>query len=235
MRDVRRAGLLFAVCLALLLPFAARAQEPHRAGLVVVQGDGAVTSRCVEFTEEALTGYELVARSGLDFTVEASAMGASICSLAGEGCRFPQESCFCQCKGNPCVYWSYWTLEEEGWLYANRGASVDLVQSGDVQAWVWGAGTVDKAAAPPPRTFAEICPVPAEALAEPPAASAPNPASEQNPAAGSNPAAGPAPVETPASDGTEPAQRTTAWLWLAVAAALPLFLVILLRRKTPRA
>jgi chemotaxis protein CheC len=49
-------------------------------------------------------------------------MGATICRIDGEGCNFPTESCFCQCQGSPCIYWSYWRLTEGEWRYSNIGA-----------------------------------------------------------------------------------------------------------------
>lgn len=84
-------------------------------------------------------------------------MGATICRLDGEGCAYPQESCFCQCEGSPCVYWSYWRLGGEGWTYSNLGAGNATVRAGDVDGWRWGEGSVDRAEAPPSLTFADIC------------------------------------------------------------------------------
>ena len=136
------------------------AQEANRAGLVIVHGDGSVVTRCVSFAQESISGYDLLAATGLDLKVEAAGMGATICALDGEGCGFPQEACFCQCQGSPCTYWSYWQLGEDGWHYRNLGAANTAVHNGDVEGWVWGEGTVSDARKPQPVSFAEICTAP---------------------------------------------------------------------------
>ena len=133
------------------------AQDGAQAGLVIVHGDGSVTTQCVAFAEESITGAELLVRSGLDVAMEASSMGATICRLDGEGCDYPQASCFCQCEGSPCIYWSYWRLAADGWTYSNLGAGNSTVRAGDVDGWRWGEGTVERAEAPPALTFADIC------------------------------------------------------------------------------
>ncbi|MGL4650308.1 MAG: hypothetical protein ACRC1H_12950, partial [Caldilineaceae bacterium] len=166
-------ALLAASATLLLFSAGARAQEPHRAGLLVVKGDGSTLTRCVEFAEQSVSGYDLLAASGIALSSEPAAMGVTICSLDGEGCGFPQESCFCQCQGSPCVYWSYWTLGDEGWSYANLGAGNQRVRDGDVQAWVWGAGTSGEAPEPPSATFGDICAVSDAAAAQAAGASAP--------------------------------------------------------------
>lgn len=162
-----------AVYSAILLAFAvwllgatpASAQDGAQAGLVIVHSDGSVTTQCVAFAEESITGAELLVRSGLDVAMEASSMGATICRLDGEGCDYPQESCFCQCEGSPCIYWSYWRLGNEGWTYSNLGAGNATVRAGDVDGWRWGEGRIDRAESPPAVTFDEICAGETEGLA----------------------------------------------------------------------
>lgn len=170
-RDRRGAGKLcrFAVralaslglaALIAIPPFFAApvaAQEEQRAGLVIVHGDGSVATRCITFAGESISGAELLARSGFDLSIEASSMGATICRIDGEGCTFPGEACFCQCQGSPCIYWSYWRLDEGEWRYSNLGAGNTVVRAGDVDGWRWGQGAIDKAEAPPALTFQEIC------------------------------------------------------------------------------
>jgi hypothetical protein len=139
-------------------PLRAAAQDgPHRAGLVVTHDDGATVTRCVSFAEDVISGYELLARSGLELAVEANATGATVCSLDGQGCAFPEQSCFCKCQGSPCVYWSYWRLGADGWTYQTIGAGGTQVTDGAVEGWRWGAGTVDSATEPRLLTLAEIC------------------------------------------------------------------------------
>ena len=149
--------LLSLIASLLLFATPVAAQEQNRAGLVIVHGDGSVVTQCIAFAEESIGGAELLARSGLDLSLEASGMGATICRIDGEGCDFPAETCFCQCQGSPCVYWSYWRLNDGAWRYSNMGAGIAAVRNGDVDGWRWGLGTVDKAEAPPLISFEEIC------------------------------------------------------------------------------
>lgn len=155
------------LALAAWLPGAvpAAAQEDAQAGLVIVHGDGSLTTQCVTFAEESITGAELLVRGGIDVAMEASSMGATICRLAGEGCAYPQAPCFCRCEGTPCLYWSYWRLTGDRWTYSTLGASYSRVRAGDVDGWRWGEGAIDRAQAPPDVTFAAICDGQAGALA----------------------------------------------------------------------
>lgn len=165
-----RAGRAAALLLAVLLlaaavlaawPAAASAQDESRAGLVVVHGDGSVVQQCVTFVEESISGYELLRRAGLDLKVEAGGFGTTVCSIAGEGCSFPAESCFCRCQGSPCVYWSYWRRQPSGeWFYQVLGAGNTQVKDGDVEGWRWAAGTTRTAQEPPAVRFEDICAAP---------------------------------------------------------------------------
>lgn len=154
---------LTAVALTLLVAVTAyttaHAQGPNRAGVVVQHGDGSIATACVEFEEPALSGLELLRRSGLDMIYEATA-GLTVCSIDGEGCQYPGEDCFCQCMGNgPCTYWSYWHLDAETgqWTYSQLGADAYEVRPGTVDGWRWGAGTPGYTPDPPQIAFADIC------------------------------------------------------------------------------
>jgi len=145
--------------LALLLTLAltagqVRADGPNRAGLVVRFNDERVNTACVEFSEESLTGLELLARSGLD--VGLGFGGRAVCRIEGVGCT--GDNCFCQCTGAECKYWAYFRLDADGeWRYAQVGAGDTVVRDGDVEGWSWGAGEQEP---PPAITFAELCPLP---------------------------------------------------------------------------
>jgi hypothetical protein len=90
-------------------------------------------------------------------------MGLTICQIAGEGCAYPAEPCFCHCMGGgECAYWNYFYQEpgETEWTYSALGAAMRKVRPGSVEAWVWGDGDT------PPIvevTFEEIC-MPATAV-----------------------------------------------------------------------
>jgi hypothetical protein len=137
---------------------------PNRAGLVIKHGDGRIVTACVAFDEAQLSGLQLLQRAGLDLSIEASSTGGAICRINGEGCSFPQQSCFCQCEGAACTYWSYWRGGGSGWQYSNLGAGNTAVVPGSVEGWVWGPGTVESAGQPPALSFAEVC---ADATATP--------------------------------------------------------------------
>lgn len=133
------------------------AQTTNQAGLVIVHGDGQLVSRCITFGEEQISGYELLQRANLDLNVEVNGIGAAICRIDGEGCSYPQQSCFCGTEGDSYRYWSYWQLSASGWQYSNQGATNTQVKAGEVQGWLWGEGANNTVAPPPVVTFAEIC------------------------------------------------------------------------------
>lgn len=135
-----------------------RAEGPNRVGLIVVHNDQ-VIKKCVEFSEETITGYDVLERSGLDFNVDLSnSMGAAICRIDGQGCTYPAEDCFCRCQGSPCFFWSYWHLDGDAWRFSGLGTSNYEVGDGDVEGWVWGEGSPNRGGSlPPPVSFAEIC------------------------------------------------------------------------------
>ncbi|MBU0704231.1 MAG: hypothetical protein KKC18_10250 [Chloroflexi bacterium] len=171
----------------LTAPSHAQQPDPHRAGLVVVRGDGSVTSVCIPFSEESISGAELLRRSGLQVTLDAyGGLGYGVCEIGGEGCPAGQD-CFCQCRGNPCAYWVYSHRRTDGsWAISGVGASGWQVQGGDVDGWVWGDGST----APPVVTFEQVCPPDPVSIATP----APFPASTSS--------AAPAPAaETQERDG----------------------------------
>jgi hypothetical protein len=135
----------------------ARADAPNKVGLVVSH-DGKVIKKCIEFSEPEISGLAVLERSGLDLNYSAySGMGAGVCRIDNVGCTAPQQDCFCQCQGTPCLYWSYWHLTNGSWEYSNLGASNYSVSHGDMQGWMWGEGTPESAGEPPLATFKEIC------------------------------------------------------------------------------
>ncbi len=150
--------VLAAVVALLVVPGLRAQQGRHRAGLVIQYGDGRVETYCVAFDEPEITGLELLQRSGVPLIIDPSyAWGAAVCKIDGEGCDFPQESCFCQCEGADCRYWAYYHLQGNTWEYSNVGPSQYLVQPGDVDGWAWGPGLPGLATPPPVIPFAAIC------------------------------------------------------------------------------
>jgi len=149
---------VLAICVALaaaaaaLLPFGvepAAAQSQRRAALIAQFGDGSYVTRCISFSEESITGLELLVRSGL----QVSLWGGAVCRIEQEGCDYPATTCFCQCKGSSCQYWSYWHWKDDKWTYAQIGSGDYPVHDGAVEAWLWG----DAQAPPVTLSFADIC------------------------------------------------------------------------------
>jgi hypothetical protein len=131
------------------------AQSPNQVGLVVRKGDGSVVSRCIEFVEDEISGYDALMRSGLRVGASQSGgIGVTICGIDGEGC--PPNNCFCACSGEICTYWSYWHLVDGDWSYASMGANSHRLRPGDVDGWTWGQGEP-----PPIVSLEEICAPPA--------------------------------------------------------------------------
>lgn len=253
--EVTFARVAWAALLALMLLAAAlrtaNAQDGGQAGLVIVTGSGDATTYCVDLApEEVVTGDEFLQRVGVKIVAEQNAMGSTICSLNGTGCAFPAESCFCQCAGNPCTYWSYWRQDEAGvWQYATAGATNTRIKAGIVEGWVWGEGTTKSAKSPPAVSLGEICKAPESAdvaaagvVTSAAAASAPaaTPA-----AAASAPAATPAaaagePAVTPAAAASAPAAAqggSNAWSLAGLAAlvVIPVVALLLLRGRKDKA
>jgi hypothetical protein len=190
---------------------------PNRAGLIIVHGDGQVVKACVEFSEDSISGLDLLQRSGLDLVVDATdPVGVAVCRIDAEGCTFPAEICFCQCQGFPCTYWSYWhSTSGADWRYSSTGPAGRLLRNGDSDGWVWGEGSTSGASSAPPVGFTDICPPPtatptatdtsppptATATAtetSPPPAHTPSPIMEaDNPAPPDNTPASPAPADLP--------------------------------------
>jgi len=153
---------LAAVAVAVVGATPALAQEPtNRAGLVVIHGSGQVLKMCVKFSEAQITGLELLEKAGLELNVDPSnPVGVGVCSIQREGCTFPTQQCFCQCQGATCTYWSYWHLTGGVWKYSGMGTASSYIKNGDMDGWVWGAGTVSSANPPPQVTFSDVCPDP---------------------------------------------------------------------------
>ena len=119
----------------------------YQAGLVVFSSDGQVYTACVSFSEDAITGLDLLQRSGLDLeTATNPNQGIAVCSIEGVGC--PSNDCFCSMPD----YWSYWQRNDAGWAYSALGSVQSQVVGGDVNAWSWGIGNP-----PADVTYQNIC------------------------------------------------------------------------------
>lgn len=215
-RGARRAGVALLVLLiagAAALPGASRptvAAEPHGAGLVVRHGDGRVVYAYVEFTEESITGEDLLVRSGLPQTLAPfGGLGVAVCSLDGEGC--PADNCFCQSYGSPSYYWHYYRLNADGtWSSVGTGPSSHTIRDGDVVGWSWTAGDSGL----PPISIDEIARLNgvdrSAPSSEPTAPAQPTPTPEPTPTPLPTSTPTPVPTPTPAPTPTpEPTESAT--------------------------
>jgi energy-coupling factor transport system substrate-specific component len=117
-----------------------------------------VQTACLDLGPDGqATGEDLLQAAGLQPVLEYSALGGIVCQIGAQGCGFPEQSCWCQCKGDPCVYWRYFHQVEGDWVYATVGASSHLVPAGQVDGWVWGAGDAGEGDLPPLLSLEEIC------------------------------------------------------------------------------
>lgn len=178
-----------------------RAQSPNRVGLVVRFGDGSFTTRCVEFSEPQISGYDVLMRSGLNVVAAYfSGEGTAICKIEHEGC--PVEDCLTCAYPN---YWAYWHLVDGAWAYSQAGASGYTVHPGDVEGWSWGAGDP-----PPVVPFDQICAPPATDT--PPPTDTPLPPTDTPPPPTDTP---PPPTDTPLpSTATSPPPTPVVWFRL---------------------
>lgn len=150
---------LLILTLVVALGPAALAQETNRAALVVILAGGEAITRCVEFEEPQISGFDLLNRSGLAVEAGGGNLGAAVCRIEETGC--PDSNCFCQCSGAACEYWSYWHLLDGEWRYSQIGASAYRVEDGDVEGWSWGPSSPGEAPSPPLLAFEDVCAPPA--------------------------------------------------------------------------
>jgi hypothetical protein len=128
----------------------------NRAALIVRYEDGSVETKCVAFSEPAITGEELLQQSGLAVVMDYNALaGGAVCSIKGVGCSV--QDCFCRCQGADCQYWAYYHWVDGGWQYSQLGASGYRVKNGSLEGWSWGPGNFSSGTEPPATKFEEIC------------------------------------------------------------------------------
>ena len=137
------------------------AASVHRAGLVVTFGDRPTARFCIEFSEDAISGLQLLQRSGCCYEkpiiTSSGGQGTAVCSIGGEGSSNPND-CFASCTGNSCAYWAYYHFVNGAWTFSRVGASSYMVRDGDIDGWAWGPGGLSSGAIP--AQPGDICPAP---------------------------------------------------------------------------
>jgi hypothetical protein len=161
MRLCRR-GSLRACCTAVAVLLAilggsppVAGEEMHHAGLVVRHGDGRIVYAYVAFSEESISGVELLRRSGISLvTIGFGGLGEGVCTIDGEGC--PASDCrkrVCQGSGDDAPFWQYFRQRSPGeWVSLSLGASATSVRDGDIDGWSW----TGRDPALPPLTLVDV-------------------------------------------------------------------------------
>lgn len=143
---------------------------------------------CVRFSEESISGAELIRRAGVDPVFRSySGKGVAVCALCGTGCPGDESCLTCDPEGR---FWAYSRAPAGTTTLRTspEGASSTEVRDGDVDGWRWSRGL-----APAYASVAEVCdgapagaatatttapaPAPAPAPAAPPAGEPPGNAS----------------------------------------------------------
>jgi hypothetical protein len=161
---VGRAATAFAIALWLACAFGVRSARADggEAGLVIQDGE-VVTTYCVAFSGDGITGDQLLQKTGVSVGTGGAQSGRTVCSINQTGCFNvnPNDfnSCFCQCAGGPtCTYWAYFTRPYgKNWAYSSLAFNLVKAKDGDVQGWKWGAGGPSSAPAPKDVSFEQIC------------------------------------------------------------------------------
>jgi hypothetical protein len=236
----------------------AQASSGHHAALVVEHGDGAVITVCVAFSEDSITGDQLLQRSQVQYaTTYDSSSGKAVCQIDGEPAQYPPS---CWTASSP--YWALYASRSGGsWAISSLGISSQTFRDGDAEGFRYEGqsdysvppsprGVCPVASSPTPTPATTSTPVPARGTAHAapsPAGPTPHPLSAiattpstaglQPPsaAAGSSPtpraniaASGTTPLSPP------PASSSGAWAASGAGAALLLLLVVQLMRSRRR-
>lgn len=151
--------LSFAGMIGLLTLRVSAQDQAIRVGEVIKGPGGQTSTYCVSLTPDHANGLDALRATGLDINAQIGALGAAVCRIDKTGCSYPAETCFCQCQGNQCDYWSYFYQDEnKHWLYSSLGPSTRQLKMGDVEGWLWNEGKgLTPVGGLPELTFDAIC------------------------------------------------------------------------------
>jgi hypothetical protein len=127
-----------------LAPQPTTAEEFNHAGLIVRDSEGRLTYAWVPFSEDEITGVELLRASGIPVvTVGFGGLGEAVCSIDGQGCGVSEcQRNVCQASAADAPYWQYFQQDPTNvalWQWLALGASASKVHDGDVFGWSWTA------------------------------------------------------------------------------------------------
>ncbi len=92
----------------------------NQAAIIIDPGEGDPQSACVEFTDESISGLDLLEASGFDYDAPDGFVSAILGLTNPEG---------------ETNYWSYWVWDGSGWVFKETGASGSEVLPGAIEAW----------------------------------------------------------------------------------------------------
>jgi hypothetical protein len=120
--------LLFIALSLALIPNEAYA---NKAALVVRKSTGEIKTACVEFTQEYISGEDLLNASGFKPVFENKFLVEIDLERSNSSANLSDDD----------LYWSYWIFSN-GWKYANSGASYTKVYDGNIQGWQLAHSTI---------------------------------------------------------------------------------------------
>lgn len=123
----------------------------NRAALLVEHADGSVVTRCVAFDTAAITGEELLNRSGLTWSSKTfGSFGDAVCAIDMEPAQYAD------CPGKD-RYWAVFVARARGsWQLANAGISTMTLGDGDAEGFRYVPASGVPAA---PASAAGVCAV----------------------------------------------------------------------------
>jgi hypothetical protein len=122
----------------------------HHVGLVIEHSSGRIVARCIAFTEEQITGLQLIQRSGVQYQSQNfGSLGSAICQLDSEPSTV-QSNCF-----GTGPYWQYFHRTAGGWAQSPLGVTSWTLHDGDMDGWHYAPGA---AQAPATTAFSTVCP-----------------------------------------------------------------------------
>lgn len=112
--------------------------------------------RCVEFSQEAISGLTLLELAGVNSgqppqVYDWGGGALTVCQINGEPPQVP-DRCFGPVLG---PNWSDWSWSNGGWSQRSVGVTGYTVRDGDLEGWTYSSGF----GMPPGKaTFGEVCP-----------------------------------------------------------------------------
>jgi prenyltransferase beta subunit len=92
------------------------------AGLVIVPNIDNVKTACIKFSQESISGLELIDESGIAYEAQDGFMNSIMDIVNPDG---------------GTMYWSYWHWDGRDWVFNNTGASDTKIRHSSIEAWAF--------------------------------------------------------------------------------------------------